>query len=273
MVVYIRNELNAKETTDLMKNKNIECIWIKINGTKSKLLVIGSIYRPLHAAFYSYISDFEDQLQKLDLAKIEFAIIDDFNADLLSKSRSKSIRQSVRSFLLANNLEQSKNLPTRVCESSKTFIDPFCVNNKHRVLQTEVISSSIGDHSIIMCVFKSGVPKIPPRAYESRTSQNFVREDFLKIQRMSHGMLLMEINQLMMLFYFGGKCSVKERRSTHQLKWKGSNARKLNGSTTSYQMSGKNVTITIVKHAVIIVHTIGTCTKSIATILIKRTVA
>ena len=71
-------------------------------------------------------------------------------------------------------------LPTRVCESSKTLIDLFCVNNKHRVVQTEVISSSIKDHSIIMCVFKSGVPKLPSRTYESRTFKNYVKEAFLK---------------------------------------------------------------------------------------------
>ena len=45
------------------------------------------------------------------------------------------MRQSVRSFLLANDLEQLMNSPARVCKSSKTPIDLFCVNNKHGIVQ------------------------------------------------------------------------------------------------------------------------------------------
>ena len=169
LVVYVRTELNAKKRTDLMENKDTECIWIEINRPKSKPLVIGSIYRPPDATLDTYLSDIEDQLHKLDHTKTEIAIMGDFNVDMLSKSRPKTKRQSVRNFLLANDLEQVIELPTRVCESSKTLIDLFCVNNEHRVMQTEVISSSISDHSIIMCVFKSGVPKLPSRTYKSRT--------------------------------------------------------------------------------------------------------
>ena len=104
----------------------------------------------------------------------------DFNVEMLFKSRPKSMRRSVLSFLLANDLEQLTNSPTRVDKSSKTFIELYYVNNKHRVVQTEVISSSISDHSIIMIVIKSGVPKLSPRTYESRTFKNFVKDDFLK---------------------------------------------------------------------------------------------
>ena len=118
-----------------MENKDTECIWIEINRTKSKPLVIGSIYRPPDATLDTYLSDIEDQLHKLDHTKTEIAIMGDFNVDMLSKSRPKTKRQSVWNFLLANDLEQVIELPTRVCESSKTLINLFCVNNKHRVVQ------------------------------------------------------------------------------------------------------------------------------------------
>ena len=172
LVVYAKNELNAKERTYFMENKDIECIWIDINRPKSKPLIIASIYRPLDATLDTYISVFEDQLQKFDHTKIEFAIVGDFNVDMLSMSRPKTMRQSVCRFLSANDLQQLSKVPTRVCKSSKTLIDPFCINNKRRVVQTEGISSSISNHSIIMCVLKSGVPKLPPRTYESRTFKN-----------------------------------------------------------------------------------------------------
>ena len=43
------------------------------------------------------------------------------------------------------------------------------------------------------------------------------------------------------------------------------------GSAKSCWMLEMNVTITIVKHAVLIVHTIGICAKNCATMLIERT--
>ena len=54
------------------------------------------------------------------------------------------------------------------------------MNNKHRVVQIEVIQSSISDHSIIMCALKSGVPKLPPQTYEPRSFRKYIKEYLLK---------------------------------------------------------------------------------------------
>ena len=104
MVVHVKIDLNARKRTDLMENKDTECIWIEIYRPKSKPLIIGGIYRPLDATLDTHLSDFEDQLQKLDHTKTEIAIMGDFNVDMLSGP--KTTRQSVRNFLLANDLEQ-----------------------------------------------------------------------------------------------------------------------------------------------------------------------
>ena len=52
------------------------------------------------------------------------------------------------------------------------------MNNYHRVVQKEVIATPISDHSIVPCVFKSGVPKLPARTYESRSFRNYNKGEF-----------------------------------------------------------------------------------------------
>ena len=69
--------------------------------------------------------------------------------------------------------------PTRVCESSETTIDLICVNNGHRVVQWEVINTPISDHSIVLCVLKSGVPKLPPCTHETRSYKNYRKQAFV----------------------------------------------------------------------------------------------
>ena len=64
--------------------------------------------------------------------------------------------------------------PTRVSESSETTIDLICVNNGHRVVQWEVINTPISDHSIVLCVLKSGVPKLPACTHETRKNESLL---------------------------------------------------------------------------------------------------
>ena len=43
------------------------------------------------------------------------------------------------------------------------------LNNSHRVVGSDVVPLAISDHSLIYGIFKSGVPKAPPRIVEHRT--------------------------------------------------------------------------------------------------------
>lgn len=89
---------------------------------------------------------------------------------------------------------------------------------------------------------------------------------------MSHGMLLTVSSLLMMPFSFGKKL-LGEIAEEHALtKLKRFIGQKSPGSIEGcldVRMAG---IITIVKHAVVIVHTIGTCTGNYAILLIGRTV-
>ena len=54
------------------------------------------------------------------------------------------------------------------------------VNNSHRVVGSGVVPLAISDHSLIYGIFKSGVPKAPPRIVEHRTYKKYNKSAFIK---------------------------------------------------------------------------------------------
>ena len=109
-------------------------------------------------------------LRNLIYLKVEIALLGNFNIDF-GAVRDRRSRQAFWSFLVAHGLHQIITKPTIVSESSKTTI--ICVDNAHRVVQWDVILAPFSDHSIILCLFKSGTKKLPPRTFESRSFKNY----------------------------------------------------------------------------------------------------
>ena len=54
------------------------------------------------------------------------------------------------------------------------------MNNSHRVVDSGVVPLAISDHSLIYGIFKSGVPKAPPRIVEHRTYKQYNKSAFIK---------------------------------------------------------------------------------------------
>ena len=61
IMVYVRNDINAKRREDLEIN-NISCIWLEISQDKGKSFLIGNMYRPPNSRV-EYNDRFEDFLR------------------------------------------------------------------------------------------------------------------------------------------------------------------------------------------------------------------
>ena len=177
LLIFIKDGVNFKVTSDLMKS-DTECIWLEICRPKCKPFIIGHVYKPPDAALDHCIRDLESALYSLESSKVAIALLGDFNVDMKSSTKTKGQQQELHSFLVVNDLKQIIEAPTRVYQFSSTLIDLICVNSYHRVVQKEVIATPISDHSIVLCVFKSGVPKLPARTYESRFFKNYNKGEF-----------------------------------------------------------------------------------------------
>ena len=103
-------------------------------------------------------------------------LLGDFNIDQLNKNNSEN--RLLKSFAIENDMKQIINKPTRITEHSKTLIDLIFVNNDHRIIQTGYIHSSLSDHSLLFCIMKVGVAKLPPGKYEYQSFKNYDKDNF-----------------------------------------------------------------------------------------------
>lgn len=61
------------------------------------------------------------------------------------------------------------NEPTRINEYLKTLIDLIFTNIGHKIVPCGIIHTMLSDHSLVFCVMKGGVPKLPPKKFENRS--------------------------------------------------------------------------------------------------------
>lgn len=134
-------------------------------------MAVSVVYRP----GYFNIEDFTNALTRIldntDLDKVETIILGDFNVDYSAKKNPLGRRF---------NLTQIISNPTRVTETSKSTIALILVNNTHKIVQCDVLDSSISDHNVIFCVVKGGVKKIPTKVFEYRSFKSYEKKAFIK---------------------------------------------------------------------------------------------
>lgn len=66
------------------------------------------------------------------------------------------------------NLTQLITEPTRITSRSQSLLDWILVSHPNRFLRSGVMSDCFSDHSIIFCVWKIKVPKLPPKLIKIR---------------------------------------------------------------------------------------------------------
>lgn len=70
---------------------------------------------------------------------------------------------------------------TRINEYSRTTIDLLFVNCtcNNKIVQAGVMHPLINEHSLIFCVIKGGVQRVPPRQFEFRCFKNCNKDAFV----------------------------------------------------------------------------------------------
>ena len=102
-------------------------------------------------------------------------ILGDFNKNWLERVSLKD-----------NNLFSSINLmqiitePTRVDRKFSTILDWILVTHPDRIIKSGVLPDSLSHHSIIFCVWKTKVPRLPPKCIKVRKIKNINVEQFIE---------------------------------------------------------------------------------------------
>lgn len=175
MLYILRENIPLPVKNDLAAN-NEELLSIEINRPKCKPLLIAATYKPLNVKKANFIDSLRDSFSKTDLEKNGLVLMGDSNIDQLGK---RSASRLPKSFATENDVKQLINELTRITEYSKTLIDLIFTSREHKIVQSGTIHTTLSEHSLVFCVVKGGVPKLPPRKFEHRSFKKDNKMEFV----------------------------------------------------------------------------------------------
>ncbi|MCG7869794.1 MAG: hypothetical protein JAY74_25915 [Candidatus Thiodiazotropha taylori] len=140
LMVYVKNGINVKRREDLETNE-ISCIWMEIMQEKSKLFLIGNLYRPPNSKI-EFNDRFEEFMDKVSNEEKEIILMGDFNKNLLTNTCDREWLN----FTLSLGLNQMVSQPTRVTSSTCTLIDHIYTNREEHISSVSVSKLTLSDH-------------------------------------------------------------------------------------------------------------------------------
>ncbi len=173
VLVYVKDNI-PYNTIACYANLTDEHIWIEIKRSHCKRMIIGSIYRPPDLNIAVFAQSLRTSLEHIYSESCDLVILGDFNANV-----NKAMPKDLRSFALEFSMDQLIKDHTRISEYSRTTIDLLFVNCSHKVVQAGVMHPLISDHSLIFCVIKGGVKRVPPKQFEYRCFKNYSKAAFV----------------------------------------------------------------------------------------------
>ena len=126
----------------------IECIWVAINDSKTKPLLVGYVYRN-PASSQGWSDALISMMDKVTESNANMLLLGDFNIDLFKQPPAWNSTTALF------GLEQLVEEATRVTKFSATF------------------ESGISDHSAIFCHWSIKLPKENPRGHTTITCRSF----------------------------------------------------------------------------------------------------
>ena len=125
------------------------------------------------------------------LDKVETIILGNFNVDYSAKKKKNP-------YPYTDNFKS-----TRVKETSKSIIDLILVDSKRRIVQCDVLNSSISDHNAIFCAMKGGSKKLPLKVFEYRSFKSFEEKAFINDLKQVPWSVIEGVGALTILCFFG----------------------------------------------------------------------
>ena len=152
---YIRKSQSYNHETSFCRNT--ESIFIDIFLTKSKPILVGSLYRPFDKL--DFIEHLNNSLKESNISNNqECYLIGDFNVNLLSGNKIILEKQYSDSYSQASPivkinidlcfshfLHQLIRKPTRTTKHTKTLIDHILTNSPEKIIQSGVIEMGLSD--------------------------------------------------------------------------------------------------------------------------------
>lgn len=173
VATYVSSTLLSDIVIPNEKPVHFECLFVKVIFHTNKQLIIGNIYRPPNSGAES-IQCIGNTINSVCNSN-EMIILGDFNINWLDHSSLNN-----RHYFEGLNLTQLISEPTRVVDRSKSLLDWILVTHANRIIDSGVLSDCFSDHSMIYCVWKIKLPRLPPKLIRVRQMRHFNAENFIQ---------------------------------------------------------------------------------------------
>ena len=168
---YVHKHLQFKIRRDISL-KESETLFIEIENSKGKNILVGLMYRPPNSNFDIYCEDLEICFNKLSRENKQLYLMGDFNIDLLS---ANNYRDRFLHLIYSNACYPHINKPTRINSNSSTLIDNIFSNIFDKDITTGLLYSEISDHLPIFLMCNNDISSKnlrKPITYRKETPQN-----------------------------------------------------------------------------------------------------
>ena len=172
-------EFEVVETYNL-NTEDCEDIWIKLEISKGKSVIIGNIYRHPRYNFSKFEENLIKTIQLLNHKNNKYIFGGDLNINLLNNSTNIS---NFKQNILSLGCSQEIEVGTRFSQNSKTFslLDHIYTNFNQTEINTNVIFEDLTDHLPTLISIKKFRPfKLQKQKILIQDFKNFNKEHFLE---------------------------------------------------------------------------------------------
>ena len=153
----MHENLSFKLREDLSINCDaIQSLSIEISSTKSKNIILNTIYRPPNGDMKQCETYFKDVFSKNGKNLKNIVLAGDFNFNFLDFETKKNV-QDFLNVMFHYNMIPLTNKPTRVTRHSANVIDDIITNSvtSHNDFKLAIIKIDLSDHFPIVFVIKT----------------------------------------------------------------------------------------------------------------------
>jgi hypothetical protein len=144
---FVRNSIQVLPLPDISSIcEGLQQIWLQVQLNKCKSFVLCVAYRPPNSPpSLLVVFLMPNVISALSKCK-DLRILGDLNCDMLQQSKPES--RALLEVCSSLNLYQIITTPTRVTENTQTLIDVIITSNHDLISSSNVLLSSISDHSL-----------------------------------------------------------------------------------------------------------------------------
>ena len=156
IAVYIHNSIaDITHRRQDLESDLVECIWLELKPSTSAPNIFVSILYRNPSASYEWFDNFVQMIDNIHTVKpyADILVLGDFNIDLLKPHSSWDPTITLLGLI------QLVKSPTRITQTSATFIDHIYTNNPDVITEVNVPDLSISDHCPISCSRSIKLPK------------------------------------------------------------------------------------------------------------------